>query len=245
MARLKIQSGALAGKEIEIPLGERRVLGRSKKADISIPDAKLSRLHCVIESGLTGFYLTDLDSANGTWYNGQRIEEIGLQNDMRLRIGETEVAFTDEADYNAPETQVSISTKRSKMRQAREAMRGQQEGFISAKSYFCETCGRHIPKENRDSGDAKEIEGYWLCLICVPRYTRLKKMGEVSNLQDFTAWLRHRELRGEKLKRAQAEAEAPTEPAEGQRAEDTRAPSLSPVPRDLEDATKTPPPNGP
>jgi pSer/pThr/pTyr-binding forkhead associated (FHA) protein len=194
MARLVIETGSSAGQEFEIPLGERRVIGRSKRADITIPDPKMSRMHCVIESGLTGFYIIDLDSANGTWRGGTRIDEIGIGDKDRLRIGDTQVTFVDEADYDAPETQVSISTKRSKMAKAREAMRGRQDDYISAKSYFCETCGRHIPKEQRDSGDAEEIENKWMCVICVPRFNRLKKMKQVSTVDDFTAWLRRREM---------------------------------------------------
>ena len=71
-----------------------------------------------------------------------------------------------------PATQ--ISTRRSKMAAARQASMGQQDDFISAKSSFCETCGGHITKEDRDVGDAKQLERLWLCPVCVPRCKRLR-----------------------------------------------------------------------
>ena len=211
MSRIKITSGLRTGKTIEIPLGERCVFGRSKSADVTIPDRRMSRIHCVVESTHTGYVLTDLDSANGTLVAGERVTEVTLKSQDTFKLGSTELLFEDKADYSDEKTQVKIATKistrRSKMSAARQAAMGQQDDFISAKSSFCETCGRHITQEDRDVGDAKQIERVWLCPVCVPRHKRLLNMGQISSVQEFTAWLRQRERMGARLAEEQQQEE--------------------------------------
>ena len=211
MSRIRITSGLRTGKIIEIPLGERCVMGRSKSADVTIADRRMSRTHCVVESTPTGYVLTDLDSANGTWMAGQRVTEVTLKSQDTFKMGNTELLFEDKADYSDEQTQVKIATKistrRSKMSAARQAAMGQQDDFISAKSSFCETCGRHITQEDRDVGDAKQLERLWLCPVCVPRYKRLMDMGQISSVKEFTAWLRQRERMGARLAEEQQQEE--------------------------------------
>ena len=61
-------------KDIELT-GEPLSIGRSREADIPLLDDKVSRVHCGIRLSEGEFYLKDLKSRNGTFVNGQRVED--------------------------------------------------------------------------------------------------------------------------------------------------------------------------
>jgi DNA-binding winged helix-turn-helix (wHTH) protein len=52
------------------------VLGRDDIADIVLPERQISRQHIRIFKEGDQYYIEDLDSKNGTWVNGQRIQGI-------------------------------------------------------------------------------------------------------------------------------------------------------------------------
>jgi hypothetical protein len=65
-------------------------IGRHSKADISIPaDRYLSRRHLLVHSEGHGFAMRDLNSANGTFVNGKRLDRCHLQTGDRIVAGET------------------------------------------------------------------------------------------------------------------------------------------------------------
>ena len=75
---------------------EEMVLGRDDTCDLVIPMRQISRQHLVFRRGDEGKYLIeDLESRNGTWLNGNRVEgtfqvsdgdEINLALKIRLRF---------------------------------------------------------------------------------------------------------------------------------------------------------------
>jgi DNA-binding winged helix-turn-helix (wHTH) protein len=50
------------------------ILGRDDEADVMLPDRQVSRQHIRIFREHDQYYITDLESKNGTWVNGQRLE---------------------------------------------------------------------------------------------------------------------------------------------------------------------------
>ena len=58
-------------------------------ADIEIDDLQASRLHCVVGLTEDTVRLCDLNSANGTYVNDERIEAIDLEHLSEFRIGST------------------------------------------------------------------------------------------------------------------------------------------------------------
>jgi ABC transport system ATP-binding/permease protein len=54
---------------------DRAVVGSADSCDIRIDATKVSRRHCAIYRSTTGFLLEDLDSRNGTYVDGKRIEQ--------------------------------------------------------------------------------------------------------------------------------------------------------------------------
>jgi two-component system, cell cycle response regulator len=97
----------LSGELIAVPIPLEReevILGRSLGADVRVNDSKASRRHAKIEvkesSGVTEYILTDMNSRNGTFLNGRRIETESLRNGDKVAIGDHILKFEllDEID---------------------------------------------------------------------------------------------------------------------------------------------------
>jgi len=87
---LEIRSGPTAGYKIPITHGMPLRLGRNPKADHAFPDDKLmSSLHFAIDYGEKGCRILDLQSSNGTFLNGARVNEALLANGDEIRAGNT------------------------------------------------------------------------------------------------------------------------------------------------------------
>jgi len=73
------------------PLFENReiTIGRSPTNNIFIKDKNVSRVHCQIVVTEKGCVLTDLQSTNGTFVNGERITERLLKVGDEIRVGTT------------------------------------------------------------------------------------------------------------------------------------------------------------
>jgi hypothetical protein len=83
---------AFGGKPHE--LGKPRVvLGRSKDADIRVPDDNVSRRHAEVRREDDGYWIVDLGSMNGTIVNGKRVDRARLRVDDRITLGSTEIVF--------------------------------------------------------------------------------------------------------------------------------------------------------
>ncbi len=82
---------------------ERTTLGRSRDADIFIPDQWLSRMHAEILLDHGGLVIADLGSKNGTLVNGSRIQgPTALQEGDQIKLGDHTVtvqrSITEEED---------------------------------------------------------------------------------------------------------------------------------------------------
>jgi hypothetical protein len=62
------------GGELDKITKERFVIGRGKHCDFVINSGKVSREHAVIVREGDAFFIEDLGSSNGTWFNKQRIK---------------------------------------------------------------------------------------------------------------------------------------------------------------------------
>ncbi|MEJ2734447.1 MAG: FHA domain-containing protein, partial [Anaerolineae bacterium] len=68
-------------------------IGRSRDSDIHVAAERASRRHARIELQQCVYVILDLDSANGTFVNGQRISRQALSNGDEILIGETRLRF--------------------------------------------------------------------------------------------------------------------------------------------------------
>lgn len=76
------------GKQQLVPLKAGKVvLGREKDCQLRIPSGQISRHHCELTTGGAGVRIRDLGSSNGTFVNGQKIEEAELAAGDVIAVG--------------------------------------------------------------------------------------------------------------------------------------------------------------
>lgn len=92
-ARVVIISGDQAGAAY--PLKDTVSIGRADSNTIALKDAKVSRQHSQIQQHGSEFIVVDLNSSNGTYVNGQKIEEHVLTNNDEIQIGDYILQFQE------------------------------------------------------------------------------------------------------------------------------------------------------
>lgn len=94
-----IRDDAHGGERWEITQAQ-ITIGRDPERQICLPDTSVSRLHAQIVRQQSGYYLTDMQSSNGVYVNGEQlIEPRRLRAGDSIRIGE--IVLTCEASSMA------------------------------------------------------------------------------------------------------------------------------------------------
>jgi hypothetical protein len=84
--QLEILEGAEAGTQV--PVDAETVIGRADDADLTLPDAGVSRTHARVSAAASGASIEDLGSSNGTFVNGERITGARqLQDGDEIQLG--------------------------------------------------------------------------------------------------------------------------------------------------------------
>jgi pSer/pThr/pTyr-binding forkhead associated (FHA) protein len=81
--RLCLQPGGLC---IELPTGD-ALVGRHSEADLRLALPDISRRHCRLTFQEGNWKVVDLNSLNGVFVNGQRMQESYLYDGDRVRLG--------------------------------------------------------------------------------------------------------------------------------------------------------------
>ncbi len=93
-ARLSVSISS--GMSVEIRLGLKEVrIGRSKEADLLLPDSSVSRFHARIFRVGDQYFLAD-NSRNGTFVCEKRISQVQLEGGLTFRIGPYQILFSSE-----------------------------------------------------------------------------------------------------------------------------------------------------
>ncbi len=71
------------------------IVGRDSSCDIQIKAKTVSREHCSIESEGEELVLRDLGSSCGTFLDGQKIEQVRLEDGMEINVGPAILKFYD------------------------------------------------------------------------------------------------------------------------------------------------------
>ncbi|NDJ54444.1 MAG: FHA domain-containing protein [Chloroflexi bacterium] len=81
-------------KTWEVVVQDGMVIGRDPRSDVLINQGKVSRQHAVIEERGGVYFIRDLNSRNGTWADGRRIDGAHhLSFGETLRIGDAHITF--------------------------------------------------------------------------------------------------------------------------------------------------------
>lgn len=111
---LRVESGPHSGRSFVFDQHDTFLIGRSDTAHLCLPeDRYFSRNHCILEIAPPRCYLRDLGSLNGTYVNGQKVQEAYLRNGDRIQGGQTVLAVEVSADQfqadpRLPPTQPAI-----------------------------------------------------------------------------------------------------------------------------------------
>src|SRR5579883_604355 len=88
---------------VELAGVPRATVGRGRASTVVIADTAASREHCAVERDGAEFWLVDLGSRNGTFVNGQRVQDrVRLRAGDRVAIGAARIAFEDPAPVSTP-----------------------------------------------------------------------------------------------------------------------------------------------
>ena len=86
-------------KTFRILSGAIRTIGRATGADFIVDAPLVSRVHCRLTSLPEGeLEVRDLNSTNGTFVNGERIENAVLTSGDRIQVGRVELVALRDAD---------------------------------------------------------------------------------------------------------------------------------------------------
>ncbi len=111
--KLRVLAGKNAGREIELSVPE-FFIGRGDDCHLRPRSDLVSRQHTAIKIGDDGVKIRDLGSRNGTYLNGERIEdEQTVKPGDQLRVGRLEMEFL--IDHSLP------GKKRPKVKSVKDA----------------------------------------------------------------------------------------------------------------------------
>ncbi|MDQ4123131.1 MAG: sigma 54-interacting transcriptional regulator [Acidobacteriota bacterium] len=99
-AKLSIIEGENAG--VVFPLNSPETLiGRENANQIALDDSSVSRRHCVVERRGKDFFISDLQSLNGTFVNGSAAENKRLKHQDKITIGKFALLFINDDEIAA------------------------------------------------------------------------------------------------------------------------------------------------
>ncbi len=95
---LEVRSGSQTGNRIRLNPGQPVRIGRTKSSDCAFADdTHMSGSHFSVEATENECRLTDLNSRNGSWLNGQRVSTAVVANGDTIFAGETKFVVTVES----------------------------------------------------------------------------------------------------------------------------------------------------
>ena len=120
-------------------------IGRSRDANVQLKDIKVSRLHSRVTVKGEKYTITDMDSKNGTYVNGERIQTTQLSDGDQIRLGFSVLQFF-------------LARKGSHI----------LESPIERKR--CALCAGVISQGDIISGRAEEVNGKHYCPDCLRKF---------------------------------------------------------------------------
>ncbi len=93
--KLTVVAGPDSGKTVIA--AQSAVAGRAKQVDLALTDTSVSSFHVELRISIHGIEVRDLDSRNGTFFEGARISRATLPPGSVLVIGKTTIALDQEA----------------------------------------------------------------------------------------------------------------------------------------------------
>jgi Nif-specific regulatory protein len=87
--------GSRTGSHFVLNDSGKNLIGRGLECGVVLSDPLCSRVHCEIERTADGWLLRDAGSRNGTFLNGQKVDEARLLEGAEVRVGSISFAFRE------------------------------------------------------------------------------------------------------------------------------------------------------
>ncbi len=94
---LTMTNGPRLGANFPLEGAEEFRIGRGLDCTVVLSDPMCSRVHAIITHNDDGWFLRDSNSRNGSFVNGQKIDEARLIDGSRLKVGSAEFMFRQSA----------------------------------------------------------------------------------------------------------------------------------------------------
>ena len=116
--------------DAEIPLLGNVRVGRDAQNDVVLEDASrgVSRFHAEIRATATGYSIVDLNSRNGVWLNGRKVQEAALTFGVPVTLGGYELVLEDRPVTDGFATSEASQLATIVNRDAADADRGRPSG---------------------------------------------------------------------------------------------------------------------
>lgn len=147
-------SGSLKGKRVTLGAGKAVTFGRDPASTARIHDRKLSRIHCQFEIVNGDVVVTDLNSTNGTFVNGERIDEVKLAPGDTVQFGRVAMVLKAEGE-------------------ARPVPAGEDEEDTTTEhdvAGHCAECGGPVLRKDIDRGLVRGVGDRVYCVGCTARF---------------------------------------------------------------------------
>src|SRR5256886_301182 len=149
---LRVLAGPYNGQEFTFDQHDTFLIGRSENAHLYLPEDRFfSRHHCLLEIAPPRCFLRDLGSTNGTFVNGQRVQEVFLQSGDRIQGGQTilEVDVQATQQVAAGDTPTLIKPLEVTVECANCGRREQVEGSATNEpmTFVCEECREELKRQ--------------------------------------------------------------------------------------------------
>jgi len=149
---LRVLAGPYHGQEFVFDHHDTFLIGRSENAHLYLPEDRFfSRHHCLLEIAPPRCFLRDLGSTNGTYVNGQRVQESFLKSGDRIQGGQTVLEVDVQVEQRPSEAEAPTLTKpfEIKIECANCGRRETVEGSATNEpmTFICEECREELKRQ--------------------------------------------------------------------------------------------------
>lgn len=138
---------------------ERVAIGRDAGNDIRLPEPAVSSRHAVVITRMGQSTMHDLNSSNGTWINGHKIESQPLKHGDVVQFGRLSMTFIDESDAaSAPASGQSGNTQRDANIKVGAPPQPGKAGFTATGAHH-QMPGAKAPPQAPDLGELDRLMG--------------------------------------------------------------------------------------
>jgi Nif-specific regulatory protein len=113
---LTMLKGPRAGSHFPLDSQAKNLIGRGLDCTVILSDPLCSRVHCEVALSPDGWLVRDHNSRNGTFVNGQKVDEARLVEGTEIRIGSIAFAFRESKDPPVDTSRIDINRTQTVVR---------------------------------------------------------------------------------------------------------------------------------